>query len=87
MATMVLLGYHLFLTTFMGNKEVDVSLCKKILDEKVSTYPNGVFFLFFKGRFHLVQVNIVEHKKNYRKRFTRIIRSYQFLLISYCIFF
>ena len=57
MAAMVLLGYQLFITTFMGNREVDVRLCKKILDEKVSTYPKGVFFLFFKGRFHLVQVS------------------------------
>ena len=56
MSTMVLLGYHLFLTTFMGNKEVDVRLCNQILEEKVSIYPKGVFFLFFKGRFHLVQV-------------------------------
>ena len=56
MATMVLLGYHLFLTTFMGNRDVDIRLCKTILDEKVQQYPKGIFFLFFKGRFHLIQV-------------------------------
>ena len=56
LATIVLLGYHLFLTTFMGNRDVDLRLCKKILDEKVQQYPEGLFFRFFKGRFHLIQV-------------------------------
>ena len=56
LAAMVLLGYHLFITTFMCNREVDTRLCEQILEEKVAKYPKGVFFLFFKGRFHLIQV-------------------------------
>ena len=58
-SSMVLLGYHLFISTFTGNVEVDLKLCKKILDEKVAMYPKGVFFLWFKGRFNLVQVTFI----------------------------
>ena len=80
MATMVLLGYHLFIATFMGNKEVDTRLCKKILDDKVSTYPKGVFFLFFKGRYHLVQVHF--ERQNVKPQSTDIKIPYLDGLIS-----
>lgn len=50
----------------MGNRDVDLRLCKKILDEKVQQYPEGIFFRFFKGRFHLIQGEICEATKWYK---------------------
>lgn len=54
LACLVLLGYNLVVSFFLGN-ECNVELCKNILDEKLTKYPNGSFFLFFKGRFHFIQ--------------------------------
>ena len=57
LAGIVLLGYNLMLTFFIGNTtDCDYDLCKQILDEKLERHPNGAFFLFFKGRLHFVQV-------------------------------
>ena len=57
LACLVLLGYNLVVSFFLGN-ECNVELCKNILDEKLTKYPNGSFFLFFKGRFHFIQVHM-----------------------------
>ena len=59
---MVLLGYNLFGNTIIGNVETDFKLCKNILDEKAAKYPKGVLFLFYKGRFYLVQVGRINKK-------------------------
>jgi len=46
---------------FIGNMfECDLTLCQQILDESLEKHPNGAFFLFFKGRMHFVQVNIMQ---------------------------
>jgi hypothetical protein len=67
LAGIVLLGYHLMLSFFIGNvTDCDFELCKKILDEKLEKHPNGAFFLFFKGRLHFVQVIKEDH--NYLNR-------------------
>ena len=56
MAAIVILGYELFITYYVGNKGVDFELCKRILDEQLSIYPNGYFFRFFKGKYHMIKV-------------------------------
>jgi len=59
-ACFTLLAFHLLLSFFIGSSEIDLNLCKKILDEKLSAYPGGAFFVFFKGRYHFVQGEIRE---------------------------
>ena len=41
----------------LGNVIRTLFLLEYILDEKLTKYPNGSFFLFFKGRFHFIQVH------------------------------
>lgn len=60
LACLVLLGYNLVLTYFLGNNQCNLELCQEILRQKLEQYPTGVFFLFFKGRYHFIQV---EHLK------------------------
>ena len=35
-------------------------MSQDILDQKLAQYPNGAFFLFFKGRFHFIQGQMKE---------------------------
>jgi len=61
LASMVLLGYHLVLSVFIGNEEQhNLQLCQEILQQKLTQYPNGAFFLFFKGRYHFIQGQMTE---------------------------
>ena len=67
LASMVLLGYHLVVAYFLGNfdDQSNLKLCKGILDEKLQLYPRGVFFLFFKGRYHFIQGQMPQAKEAY----------------------
>ena len=65
MASLILLGYHLFVTKYMGQEECDLGLVREILDSKLELYPKGAFFLFFKGRYELVQGNCEEATRWY----------------------
>ena len=58
LASFILLGYNLIVAFFVGSSECDLGLCRRILDEKLEQYPDGAFFKFFQGRYHLVQVCI-----------------------------
>ncbi len=58
-ASFTLLGYHLLLSFFVGSSECDIALCQKIINEKLRDYPDGAFYIFFKGRLHFVQVNVL----------------------------
>ena len=49
LAALILLGFNLVLTNYIGSSECDFELCKRILDENLDKYPNGVFFTFFKA--------------------------------------
>lgn len=67
LSSIVLLGYHLMLSFFIGNvSDCDFDLCKQILDEKLERHPNGAFFLFFKGRLHFVQGEMAEAMQWYK---------------------
>lgn len=67
MASIILLGYHLFVTNLMGQDECDLQLVSEILEEKLKTYPQGAFFLFFRGRYELIQGNCEVATKWYIK--------------------
>ena len=53
LSALVLLMYNLFLKVLMG-KPCDKELVQEILDDKLTKYPNGAFYLFFKGRFEMI---------------------------------
>jgi len=67
LASIVLLGYHLFLTNHMGqaDSQADYTLVSQILTAKLKRHPRGAFFLFFQGRFQLVQGNCDEAARCY----------------------
>lgn len=68
LASIILLGYNLFLTHHTGQGATsDYNLVKEILDSKLSRYPKGAFFLFFQGRFCLVRGHCVEATDWYLK--------------------
>ena len=60
LACLILLGYNLVVSFFLGNP-CNNELCKEILDEKLAKYPNSGLFLFFRGRYHFIQVKMKEN--------------------------
>jgi len=68
LASIILLGYNLFLTHHTGQgASSDYKLVREILDSKLERYPKGAFFLFFQGRFSLVQGHCAEATEWYLK--------------------
>jgi len=68
LASIILLGYNLFLTHHTGQgASSDYQLVKEILDEKLAKYPKGAFYLFFQGRFSLVRGQCAEASEWYQK--------------------
>jgi len=68
LASIILLGYNLFLTHHTGQgASSDYKLVKEILDAKLAKYPKGAFYLFFQGRFCLVQGHCAEASEWYLK--------------------
>lgn len=67
LASIVLLGYHLFLTIQMGqaDSQTDNSLVSEILSAKLARHPRGAFFLFFQARHQMVQGNCEEAARCY----------------------
>ncbi|XP_076642011.1 tetratricopeptide repeat protein 39B isoform X1 [Halictus rubicundus] len=57
LCAMVLLSYNLLVSVFLSNTDGDLEWCEKALEEELSLYPNGVWFLFFKGRLELIRGN------------------------------
>ncbi|GAB0088499.1 tetratricopeptide repeat protein 39B [Sergentomyia squamirostris] len=62
-----LLGYHLIVRYVLGHKEGDLAFCDEILEEQLVTYPDGVCFLFFKGRLEFMRGNLEEAAHWYKK--------------------
>jgi len=67
LCAMVLLGYHLLVVYVLGNADGDLVQASAILDDQLKINPNGVWFLFFKGRLEMVQGNIPEAIMWYEK--------------------
>ncbi|XP_065556695.1 tetratricopeptide repeat protein 39B-like isoform X2 [Artemia franciscana] len=60
LCAMVLLGNHLIMAYVLGTGEGDLKLADRIVTEQLQLYPDGVWFLFFKGRLEFVKCNIDE---------------------------
>ncbi|XP_015599667.1 tetratricopeptide repeat protein 39B [Cephus cinctus] len=58
LCAMTLLAYHLIVLFLLSDAEGDIEWCEKALDEELSLYPNGVWFLFFKGRLEFTKGNV-----------------------------
>ncbi|CAK9819949.1 Tetratricopeptide repeat protein 39B [Anthophora plagiata] len=52
-----LLSYNLLISFALGHHDGDLDWCEKALEKELSHYPNGVMFLFFKGRYELARGN------------------------------
>ncbi|KAL7330045.1 hypothetical protein PS15p_205039 [Mucor circinelloides] len=50
MCNMVLIVYHIILSTMIQLSDVDTPFAESILNDCLRKFPNGVFFLYFNGR-------------------------------------
>ncbi|KOX73995.1 Tetratricopeptide repeat protein 39B [Melipona quadrifasciata] len=57
LCSMFLLAYNLIISFVLSHTDGDLEWCEKVLTEELSLYPNGVWFLFFKGRLELARGN------------------------------
>ncbi|CAH0562523.1 unnamed protein product [Brassicogethes aeneus] len=55
---MTLLGYNLIVMHVLSHREGDVRICEEILEKQLQKYPEGVWFLFFKGRLEFMKGNL-----------------------------
>ncbi|XP_066586378.1 tetratricopeptide repeat protein 39B-like [Prorops nasuta] len=67
LCAMALLSYNLVVSFILTPADGDLEWCEKALDTELSYYPNGVWFLFFKGRLELARGNIEQCIEWYTK--------------------
>lgn len=60
LCVMILLAYNLIVTFVLSHSDGDLVWCEQVLEQELSVYPNGVWFLFFKGRLELTRGNFEE---------------------------
>ncbi|KAL6259013.1 hypothetical protein P5V15_008935 [Pogonomyrmex californicus] len=60
LCVMTLLSYNLIVTFVLTHSDGDLEWCERVLEQELSLYPNGVWFLFFKGRLELTRGNFEE---------------------------
>lgn len=58
LCVMTLLGYHLMVMYVLSHTDGDLQTCDEILRNQLQLYPQGVWFLFFKGRLEFMKGNI-----------------------------
>lgn len=58
LSVMTLLGYHLIVCTVVCYQDGDLKFADEILQGQLKTYPNGLWFLFFKGRLEFMRGNL-----------------------------
>ncbi|XP_069693865.1 tetratricopeptide repeat protein 39B-like [Periplaneta americana] len=58
LCVMTLLGYHLIVVYVLSHTDGDLVFCDEILKNQLQLYPQGVWFLFFKGRLEFMKGNI-----------------------------
>lgn len=72
LCVMTLLGYNLIVCYVLSHQEGDLELCEKVLAKQLTIYPDGVWFLFFKGRLEFMKGNldnsIVWYKKSWKSQ-------------------
>ncbi|XP_029160780.1 tetratricopeptide repeat protein 39B-like [Nylanderia fulva] len=57
LCVMTLLSYNLFVTFVLSHADGDLEWCEEVVQQELNIYPNGVWFLFFKGRLELTRGN------------------------------
>lgn len=67
LCVMTLLGYHLIVCYVLSHQEGDLVFCDEILNSQLAQYPEGVWFLFFKGRLEFMKGNLDEAQHWYKK--------------------
>ncbi|XP_046801281.1 tetratricopeptide repeat protein 39B-like [Lucilia cuprina] len=67
LCAMTLLGYHLIVSYVLSHQEGDLKFANEILNSQLELYPNGVWFLFFKGRLEFMKGNLEEAQIWYKK--------------------
>ncbi|XP_031335383.1 tetratricopeptide repeat protein 39B-like isoform X2 [Photinus pyralis] len=60
LCVMTLLGYNSIVLQVLSHGEGDLAICEDILDNFLKMHPDGVWFLFFKGRLEFMKANIDE---------------------------
>ncbi|GAA5855097.1 hypothetical protein JCM8547_002378 [Rhodosporidiobolus lusitaniae] len=64
---MVLLMFHLVISSYIPVGAVDVSTAAHILRYNLDRYPTGIFFLYFAGRLHATETKLDEATDSLRK--------------------
>lgn len=67
LCVMTLLGYNLIVCYVLSHKEGDLNFCDDLLVKQLKQYPDGVWFLFFKGRLEFMKGNLDEALMWYKK--------------------
>lgn len=67
LCVMTLLGYHLIVLYVLSHHEGDLIVCEEILQTQLKKHPDGVWFLFFKGRLEFMKCNLNGALEWYRK--------------------
>jgi hypothetical protein len=57
---MILLSYNLIVTFVLSHSDGDLDWCEQVLQDELSLYSNGVWFLFFKARLEFTRGNLEE---------------------------
>lgn len=58
LSIMTLLGYHLIVCPVVCYQDGDLKFADEILQGQLQIYPNGLWFLFFKGRLEFMKGNL-----------------------------
>ncbi|XP_075219598.1 tetratricopeptide repeat protein 39B-like [Lycorma delicatula] len=67
LSVLTLLTYNLIVVYVLSHCDGDLQLCDEILTKQLKIYPNGAWFLYFKGRLEFMRGNIVESGEWYIK--------------------
>ena len=62
-----LLAYNLIVSFVLSHSDGDLDWCDRALKKELGLYPNGVWFLFFKGRLEFMRGNLTDCVKWYKK--------------------
>lgn len=67
LCAMNLLSYHLIVSFVLSHTDGDLEWCENALNQELSLYPNGVWFLFFKARLEFARGNLEDCVEWYTK--------------------
>ncbi|XP_046746386.1 tetratricopeptide repeat protein 39B-like [Diprion similis] len=67
LCALTLLSFNLIVMYILSDSRSDLKWCESTLDEELMLYPNGAWFLFFKGRLELVKGNVEDSIQWYQK--------------------